>query len=332
MLKVAIIRLSAMGDIIHSASILPLLLENLKKTYQDVILHWYVDSVFKEILEDSPLICKVIPIPLKQSIKEKNLKNLMQIYKTLKSEKYDYVLDLQGLIKSAIVGKLLESKNFIGFDKRSIKEPLASLFYTKKISSPYEEHILLRNAKLAFLAFGVQPPSLEELLSSKNFLGFKNQDFSLQTSPKVLFVLETSKANKTYPLESFIKLAKLFNSLNIKPIFLTHKMQIPQSECYHSIHSLNLSEVKSLLSSMDLVIGGDTGITHLAWALSIPSITLFGATPKKRFSLNTKINLSLESNKEANYDKKDFSIQKIDPQEIFALSKTLLKKENYAKN
>ncbi|PZT48134.1 lipopolysaccharide heptosyltransferase I [Helicobacter valdiviensis] len=325
MLKIAIVRLSAMGDIIHSASILPLFLKCLYEIEPNITLHWYVDSIFAEILEDSPLIHKVIPLPLKQSIQTKNFKQLFAIYKTLKKEKYDYVLDLQGLLKSAIIGKILPSKNFIGFDRKSIKEPLASLFYTKKIHSPYEEHILLRNAKLAFLAFGLQYPTLEQLLASKNFLGHQKQDFFSQTPKKVLFVLETSKLNKTYPLNSFLELAKLFNTLKIKPILLSHKTPLPQSQNYYSIHSLNLKEVKSLLANMDLVIGGDTGITHLAWALSIPSITLFGATPKARFSLQTKINLSLEANKNANYDKKDFSIQNIQPIDIFSLAQSLLK-------
>lgn len=76
---------------------------------------------------------------------------------------------------------------------------------------------------------------------------------------------------------------------------------------------------------MDLVIGGDTGITHLAWALKRPSITLFGATPPSRFSLQTKQNCYLMANPNANYDKQDFSIQKISPKEIFDLAITLLK-------
>ena len=57
-LKVAIVRLSSLGDIIHSASLLPLLLESLKPTYA-VTLHWYIDKIFSEILEDSPLIDKL---------------------------------------------------------------------------------------------------------------------------------------------------------------------------------------------------------------------------------------------------------------------------------
>ena len=75
---------------------------------------------------------------------------------------------------------------------------------------------------------------------------------------------------------------------------------------------------------MDLVIGGDTGITHLAWALKRPSITLFGSTPKERFNCDTSSNLSLSANPNANYSKKDFSIHTISPHAIFTCAKQLL--------
>ncbi len=64
-LKIAFIRLSSMGDIIHSASILPSLFSVLSEKYQP-IFDWYVDSIFYEILEQSPYIHKLIALPIKQ--------------------------------------------------------------------------------------------------------------------------------------------------------------------------------------------------------------------------------------------------------------------------
>ncbi|MDA3966754.1 MULTISPECIES: lipopolysaccharide heptosyltransferase I [Helicobacter] len=324
MLRIAIIRLSAMGDIIHSVSILPHLLEGLVKQHKQIHISWYVDSAFSDILEDSPNINTLIKIPLKQCIKDKNIKELYKIYKELKSHKYDVVLDFQGLIKSALIGKILQSKEFVGFNKNSIKEPIASIFYTKKIDIPYEKHILLRNATLAFRAFNLTPPSLEVLLKTKPFLGFKEHNFNINEDTKILLALETSKKNKTYNLESYLKLVQLFNQINIKPILLSYETKIDSSDNYYNIHAPKLESIKSLISQMNLVIGGDTGIVHLAWALNIPSITLFGATPSSRFSLTTPKNLHIQANKNANYDKNDFSINDILPREIFDLSLKIL--------
>ncbi len=326
-LKIAFIRLSSMGDIIHSASILPSLFSALSEKYQP-IFDWYVDSIFYEILEQSPYIHKLIALPIKQSLQERKPKNLLKIYQSLKEESYDYVIDLQGLIKSALIGKCLTTQHFIGFDYQSIKEPLASFFYTQKVSIPYEKHILLRNATLAFSAFNLTIPTLQTLLHPPTFLA-SNSNLSplLIEGKKVLLVLETSKPNKTYPQSSFLELVRLFNIVGIKPLLLSHKQAIKNANKtleFQTLSHLNLGQIKAILSQMDLIIGGDTGITHLSWAFNRPSITLFGATPAQRFGLNTDKNLSLSGNPHPNYDKKDYSITLIPPQEIFNQAKNLL--------
>ncbi|WP_297813895.1 lipopolysaccharide heptosyltransferase I [uncultured Helicobacter sp.] len=325
-LKIAIIRLSALGDIIHSASILPLFVESLNKTYQ-TSLHWYVDSAFSEILENSPYINKLIPIPLKLTIQSKDLQGLKAIYHTLKQESYDIVLDLQGLLKSALVSRILKTSKIVGFQKA--KESLATLFYHQKIPIPYEEHILLRNATLAFSAFSLNIPSLKTLKNPKSFLGFQNSSlpFHLPQGKKILCVLETSKPNKTYPLESFVELAFLLNANHCTPLFLSRealKIPNPKNAQFQSIHNLDLNQIKCLITQMDLIIGGDTGITHLAWAFKRPSITLFGATPPSRFNLCTAQNLFLSANPNANYQRNDFSICTISPLEVSKLAFHLL--------
>ena len=78
---------------------------------------------------------------------------------------------------------------------------------------------------------------------------------------------------------------------------------------------------------MDLVIGGDTGPTHVAWALNIPSITLFGSTPGYRNTYATNINHILESESKVDpykIDKNDFSIKTIKVSDIVTRAKELL--------
>ena len=90
---------------------------------------------------------------------------------------------------------------------------------------------------------------------------------------------------------------------------------------------LSIDFLISLISQVDLIIGPDTGPTHIGWALNIPSITLFGPTPGYRNSYETRINQIIESNSEVNpfkIDKNDFSIQDIDIQEILKVAKYLL--------
>ena len=90
---------------------------------------------------------------------------------------------------------------------------------------------------------------------------------------------------------------------------------------------LTIDSLKSLISKVDLVIGPDTGPTHMAWALNKPSITLFGSTPGYRNSYVTKINRNIESKSKINpykIDKNDNSIKYIDVREIAKISRELL--------
>lgn len=323
LLKIAIVRLSAMGDIIHSASILPPLIESLKKDYE-VKIYWYIDSTFSEILKDSPFVDTLISLPLKKALKEKDFKTLYHIYKTLREESFDVALDMQSILKSAILNRCLRSKKTFGF--QSPRERLAKLFYPIQIPVPYMEHILLRNATLAFSALNLEIPSLESLKQCKPFLGFTPMEFPfLQKGKNILCVLETSKPNKTYPLEKFLELAKLLNAKGYTPIFLSkNPIAIPSTANFYHAHSLGLKQVKSLVAQMDLVIGGDTGITHLAWVFSRPSITLFGATPQQRINLHTAINCSISANPNAKDEKDDFSLHTLQATEILKLVEELL--------
>jgi len=94
-----------------------------------------------------------------------------------------------------------------------------------------------------------------------------------------------------------------------------------------SLPDMGLDEIKALVSSSDLVIGGDTGITHMAWAMNVPSITIFGATPAKRNAFETDINRLLyidEAVDAKKLDYEDFSIVRIEPQEVVRAARGLL--------
>ena len=322
-LKVAIIRLTAMGDIIHSASVLPKLSESF---HQKIEITWFVDSHFAEILQNCPFVKNLVTIPLKDSLKNRDFSKIKEIILDLRQRDFDMVIDFQGLIKSAILGKFLKTQQYFGFSFKSTKESLASFFYTNQVEIPYKEHILLRNATLLFSAFKLPIPNLESLLHTKAFLGYDSQIPlpPLKEKTKILCVLETSKKNKTYPKEKFIEFAKMLNDFSIKPYFLTYSANLSENENFIPLNNLSLNAIKSLINKMDLIIGGDTGITHLAWAFNKPSITLFGATPPKRFHLLTKQNLYLCGNENPNYKKNDFSIKNITKEQIFDFSKALL--------
>ncbi len=335
-MKIAIVRLSALGDIIVSA----VFLAAIKECLPNAQIEWFVDERFSAILEHSPYIDKLHPIALKSVLKTFNPLKIFKLFKSLRAYEYDIIIDMQGLVKSALITQMLKAPKKVGFDYASAREGLSAFFYSQKVSIAYDEPILKRNFTLLSQALNLPKEEISQSLSSR-FKVFSYQDSPKinalnlnQNKPKILFVLETSKINKTYPTERFKELALMLENFQI--CLLWHADEHRAATLYHSLKNqcdvlllpkLTLNEVKALLFKMDLIIGGDTGITHLAWALQKPSITLYGNTPMERFKLESPINVSLTGNSNANYHKKDFSIQNIEPKKIKECVLNILKEK-----
>ncbi|MCQ2765256.1 lipopolysaccharide heptosyltransferase I [Helicobacter pylori] len=324
-MKIAIVRLSALGDIIVSA----VFLVAIKECLPNAQIEWFVDERFSAILEHSPYVDKLHPIALKRALKTFNPLKIFKLFKSLRAYEYDIIIDMQGLVKSALITQMLKAPKKVGFDYASARESLSAFFYSQKVSIAYDEPILKRNFTLLSHALNLPKNEISEGLSSRAKV-FSYQDSPKinalnlnENKPKILFVLETSQINKTYPTERFKELALMLENFQI--CLLWHADEEKAITLYHALKhqcdilllpKLTLNEVKALLFKMDLVIGGDTGITHLAWALQKASITLYGNTPMERFKLESPINVSLTGNSNANYHKKDFSIQNIEPKKI----------------
>ncbi|WRG55139.1 lipopolysaccharide heptosyltransferase I [Helicobacter pylori] len=336
-MKIAIVRLSALGDIIVSA----VFLVAIKERLPDAQIEWFVDERFGAILEHSPYIDKLHPIALKSALTTFNPLKIFKLFKSLRAYEYDIIIDMQGLVKSALITQMLKAPKKVGFDYASAREGLSAFFYSQKVSIAYDEPILKRNFTLLSHALNLPKKEISEGLNSR-FKVFSYQDSPKinalnlnQNKPKILFVLETSKINKTYPTERFKELALMLENFQI--CLLWHADEDKANVLYGALKNqcdalllpkLTLNEVKALLFKMDLIIGGDTGITHLAWALQKPSITLYGNTPMERFKLESPINVSLTGNSNANYHKKDFSIQNIEPKKIKECVLNVLKEKN----
>ncbi|MCQ2824815.1 lipopolysaccharide heptosyltransferase I [Helicobacter pylori] len=335
-MKIAIVRLSALGDIIVST----VFLVAIKERFTDAQIEWFVDERFSAILEHSPYIDKLHPIALKSTLTTFNPLKIFKLFKSLRAYEYDIIIDMQGLIKSALITQMLKAPKKVGFDHASAREGLSAFFYSQKVSIAYDEPILKRNSTLLSQALNLPEKEISQGLNSRA-KAFSYQDSPKinalnlnENKPKILFVLETSKINKTYPTERFKELALMLENFQI--CLLWHANEEKATVLYHALKhqrdvlllpKLTLNEVKALLFKMDVIIGGDTGITHLAWALQKPSITLYGNTPMERFKLESPINVSLTGNSNANYHKKDFSIQNIEPKKIKECVLNILKEK-----
>jgi len=326
-MKIAIVRLSAIGDIVQSM----IVLQFIKKKFPDTSIDWFVDNQFAALLDDCIEIDNVIKLDIK---KIKQNKSLILLFKTLIKlqtlEKYDCVFDLQGLIKSAVITRFIPARDRIGFDKNSTRERFASYFYSKKYQFPYHENVVMRYVNIVASALDI-PVTEREIKYKKPFFNLLSNK-AKKDKPSILIVLGASFDSKIYPVDKY---AQIINALQANFVALWHsKKEFEMAERLQFLSGSlsitkckNFSELKQLVINSDLVIGGDTGPTHIAWALNIPSITIFGSTPLERNCFITDKNLAINSGNEVNaykINKQDFSINQIMPKDIVQLIRKIL--------
>jgi heptosyltransferase-1 len=329
--KIAIVKLSALGDIVHAM----VALQFIKAYSADIRIDWIVEERFAGVLENNPDIDNILTVNLK-SLKT-NKAGFFQQFKKIRSyadNDYDLVIDAQGLIKSAVTAKLL-GKHIAGFDADSIREKAASWFYDVKIACAYDANTIDRNALILSRPLGIGITS-EQILSKKPFLFFKNEDpqiydYLLKDRQNIVLVIGSTWDSRNYPPDKFVKIAQALQQ-NCLVIWGSEKEKAAaewmatQSELIKVMPKLDLNSLKALIANADLLIGNDTGPTHMAWALNRPSITIFGPTPISRV-YQTDINKVVNSASFVNpykLNKQDYSIKDIDEQEIIGLAKLLL--------
>ena len=316
-LKIAIVKLSALGDIVHAA----IVLQFIKKHYPNAHITWLVDARFASLLKDHPLIDELVILPLKESFKKS-----YKIIKTL--GKFDKIIDLQGLFKSAVVAKLL-GKEIYGFSRESVKEKIAARLYRHKFKIDYNENIIVRNLSLVGYALNFNFDRDEILKKSPCFeiVGkFKNES----GKKRVLIAAFASEESKIY--DKFKDVIRLLDGCEIYLCYgseseKTRAEAIISGTKAKLLEKLSIKDMIDFIASCDLVIGNDSGLTHLAWAVNRPSITLFGNRPSHRNAYITDKNLVVDMGKEIDarsIDKNDFCIREIYPETVANFAKRLL--------
>jgi len=330
--KVCIVKLSAMGDIIHAM----IVLQFIKEKYQNCQIDWIVEESFQSVLENNPYISNILPINLKLIKKNKfEIFNQIKLINEYSKYNYDIVIDAQGLIKSAIVSRILGARvvnsKIIGFDKNSTREGISSLFYDEKISIGYEKNVISRNIKVLCESLAIKI-SDEQIRNKKPILNYSSDNIIVKNKNKIIFVVGASKSNKMYPKEKYLELAQQLKE-DILVVWGNedeHRIAewlSSQSNFISTAPKGNLNDLKCLISQSKLVIGSDTGPTHMAWGLNVPSITIFGNTPEYRNTYVTDINKVVKSSSTVDplkLDKNDFSIKNIAVKEIYEIAKEFL--------
>jgi len=331
-MKIAIVRLSAMGDIIHSMAVLPFL----KETFGEIRIDWVCDEAFAPLLEGHPLIHRVIPIPLKALKKERTFSAIWAQIKRLRSfGPYDRVIDMQGLIKSALIARILKGPAY-GYDRHSLREAPAALFYKRGSRVAYGLNVIQRAAELVNDVLG--SAITKEMLMDKPPYLFYTQEAKeevrgwLPSVPFAVIVTGASWPSKIYPPFMMAHVAKALGM----PVVVTWGSQTEEmmaeeivDNCPDAVKAprLSLQGLVALIDRAVIVVGGDTGPTHIAWAQNIPSVTIFGPTPYFRNTLETPRHRTVHIGEPIDpkrLDRHDYRIMMIRPEAVVRAAKEAL--------
>lgn len=269
-----------MGDVVHALPVL----SDIRKNIRGVRIDWLVEEPFADIVRHTPLVDETIICNVRKwrkSIFSKKTREEVQALKEkLRNKKYDLVIDLQGLIKSAAVGRLAKSP-IAGYDTASIKERVASWMYDKTYPVSKKLSAVERCRRLTAQALDyVLPetaPVFDFLFSSENV-----------ENKQAVFFVNTSRKTKLWPEKSWIELGKLLADDGWKIFFAwaspeekerVEKIKNSIGDNASVLARMRIGDLMKFVAGCELVVGVDTGMTHLGSAMGLPTVGIFRDYP-----------------------------------------------------
>ena len=282
-MRVLIVKTSSLGDVIHT---LPAVTDA-AAAIPGIRFDWVVEEAFAEIPAWHPAVEQVIPIALRRWRKglgsALNSGELQRFLQSLRQESYDLIIDAQGLMfKSALVAILAKGPR-AGYDRNSARDPWVARTYDQCHAVSREQHAITRVRQLFAEALGYGLPD-----STPNYgLTIKQNDHGqIGNAPYLVFLHGTTWPSKHWFEHRWSELIRLASQQG----FAIHLPWGGDQEKARAERLAATSPSAQVLSKMSLlelaqelrgaagVVGLDSGLSHLAAALDVPGVTLYGPT------------------------------------------------------
>lgn len=282
-MRVLLVKTSSMGDVLHS---LPALTDA-QQAIPNIQFDWVVEEGFAQIPTWHSAVNQVIPVAIRRWRKSWFSAPIRAeraaFRQQLQATQYDAIIDAQGLLKSAFLVTRLARGDKHGYDRHSIREPLASFFYDHRYAISKQQHAVERIRQLVAKSLGYTCPTQQgDYAIARHFL----QSSGNQESPYVVFLHSTTRDDKHWPEENWRNLIALMADSGVKiklPWGAPHEQQRAQRlaegfDFVEVLPKLSLAEVAQQIANAKAVVSVDTGLSHLTAALDKPNFTLFGPT------------------------------------------------------
>jgi len=278
--RILLVKTSSLGDVVHNFPVV----SDIVAAIPGVEIDWVVEERFAALPALHPGVARTIPVAVRRwraRLYRPATWREMNVFRSeLRRPRYDAVVDSQGLFKSAIVARVARGRRY-GLGWRASREPLFP-FYDRTFDVPRALHAVERNRSIASQALGYTHAAVVDygVAALAGGLGW------LPPKAYAVLVHATSARAKLWPEESWIALGRTLAEQGIRSVFpWGSERERARSEKLSAAvpdsvvpPRLTLAEATSLLAGARCAVGVDTGLTHLAGALGVPTVGIYVST------------------------------------------------------
>lgn len=280
-MRILLVKTSSLGDVIHNLPVAT----DIHRHLPQARLDWCVEESFAAVPRLHPAVGRIIPVAVrrwrKALFKADTWREIGDFQQRVREVDYDLVLDTQGLVKSALLASRAKGP-LAGYTGDSAKERLAARFYQRHFQVARELHAVARNRMLAAAALAYP---IEEPVD----YGIQAPDIALDwlpSRPYVVLLSATSRDDKLWREACWVALGQKLTEQGLG-VVLPAGNPLERARAARlaagipgalAAPSMRIDALATLLGGARAVVGVDTGLTHLAVALKIPTVALYTAT------------------------------------------------------
>jgi heptosyltransferase-1 len=278
MTDILFIKTSSLGDVIHH---MPAVTES-RAHFPRARMSWLVEEAYAPLVALHPAVDEVIPVAWRRWRRRLHApqiwREIGEWRRRLGAKPFDRIIDTQGLIRTAIMSRVARGPRH-GYDRNSIREPLASRFYDSRFAVSRDFHAIERNRGLTALALGYEP-------SGGIDYGLDRAALRDGGEPYAVLLHGTARPEKEWPVAHWIALGKILNARNLAVVvpWGNDTERARAGEIAPALSNARvadrqpLDQTARMIAGAHCVIGGDTGLVHLAAALSVPLVAVFSGS------------------------------------------------------
>jgi heptosyltransferase-1 len=294
-MRILIVKISAMGDVLHALPVL----DYLKQASPGCEIDWVVEEAFADLLSGNPLISRLHTVRFKKWKRKpfsgETIHEILNVRRGLVQRDYDLVIDIQGNIKSGMVAWLSGCSRRVGFCRAATQESLNVLFTNRRIAPhPEDHHITDQYLRIAAASFDMKFTGLKlhtdvctrakDNLAADELVKHYRKD-----GPLFLIHTGTTWQTKFWYESGWIELGRMIISSFPGSVLLfswgnegersaAERITTALGDQALQLEKLSIMRLAALVKKVNLVMGGDTGIVHLAAATGTPTVSYYRAS------------------------------------------------------